>query len=339
MSGRALVTGASGFVGGYLIEYLQASGDTLMACDLDVVGRPPPALLDEPAVAPKNTPDPTQRGATAGLPSSVQWVRWNLAEPTGLDPDSRDRIEQFRPEVVYHLAAMSIPADCGAEEPTHEAVGVNVEGTRRVLDLAASISSRPRVLLVSTSHVYAPVIPEAPIVSEDSPVHPVGGYVKTKLAAEQVALEFAQQKGLDVVVIRAFQHTGPRQNPRMMLPEWARQFAESSGKPVKVHTLDAHIDLTDVRDVVRAYRLLVERGDSGRVYNVGSGVDRRSGDLFELLRAMAGPGRPVVELHPGRKQDPIADIARLAECTGWRPEIPIEKTISDTWACWRAEAG
>jgi len=145
-------------------------------------------------------------------------------------------------------------------------------------------------------------------------------------------LETAWQKGLDVVIVRAFQHTGPRQNPRMMLPEWVSQFAAASREPVQVHTLDAHIDVTDVRDVVRAYRLLTERGDSGRIYNVGSGVSRRSGDLFELLRAMADPGRPVVELRPGRKQAPIADIARLAECTGWRPEIPIERTIADMWA-------
>ena len=106
-----------------------------------------------------------------------------------------------------------------------------------------------------------------------------------------------------------------------------------------MQTLDAHVDVTDVRDVVRAYRLLAEWGDSGRIYNVGSGVSRRSGDLFELLRAMAGPDRPVVELRPGRKQDPIADITRLTACTGWRPEMPIERTIADTWAWWRRVAG
>ena len=120
----------------------------------------------------------------------------------------------------------------------------------------------------------------------------------------------------------------------MMLSQWAWQLA-TTDQPVEVYTHDASVDLTDVRDVVRAYRLLVERGRSGEVYNVGSSQSRRTGDLVGLLRGMADPTRPIVELRPGRKQDPIADITRVSKRTGWRPAIPIEQTVADTWEYWR----
>ncbi|MBN2218587.1 MAG: NAD(P)-dependent oxidoreductase [Pirellulales bacterium] len=314
---NGFITGVSGFVGTHLAEYLATEGDAVLACD---------------RVAPKPLP-----GIAAGSSSRVDWIPWDLADPEGLKPDARRRVEQFGPDAIYHLAAISIPADCGRGEPTPEAWAVNVEGTRRVVELAASLASRPRVVMISTSHVYAPVTSASPVVTEQSPLDPADTYGKTKLAAERLALELGRREGLDVVVVRAFHHTGPGQVPRMMLPEWASQFAAASDEPVKVHTLDAHLDLSDVHDVVRAYRLLAERGAANEVYNVGSGVNRRSGDLFELLRKAARSDRPVVELRPGRKQEHIADISRLAAATGWRPEIPIEQTIADTLAWWRAQ--
>ncbi|MEA1950080.1 MAG: GDP-mannose 4,6-dehydratase, partial [Planctomycetota bacterium] len=146
------------------------------------------------------------------------------------------------------------------------------------------------------------------------------------------------------IITRAFQHTGPRQSDRMMLPEWARQLAadkngSAENKPVEVHTLDAFIDLSDVRDVVRAYRLLVQRQHEAMVYNIGSGVARRSGDLLDLLIQFSGSRRTVVELRPGAKQDPIADISRLQSETGWQPEIPVEQTIEDTLRYWQDRLG
>ena len=146
------------------------------------------------------------------------------------------------------------------------------------VELAARFDGSPKVLLVSSSHVYAPVSFESPEVDESSPVGPSRGYGKTKLAAERVALESAEKAGVSLMIARAFQHTGPRQSPRMMLPQWARQLVEletgESGmdRPIEIYTRDARIDLTDVRDVVRAYRLLLEKGCPGEIYNVGSGV-------------------------------------------------------------------
>ena len=120
-----------------------------------------------------------------------------------------------------------------------------------------------------------------------------------------------------------------------MLPEWCHKFARGDD-PVEVTNRDTLFDITDVRDVVRAYRLLVERGQAGEIYNVGGGVPRRSGDLLARLAQLADPTRRIREQQPGRRQQPIADISRLTATTGWKPLIDLQTTIADTYAYWRA---
>jgi GDP-4-dehydro-6-deoxy-D-mannose reductase len=314
MSHRALITGVSGFAGSFLAEHLLACGDSVLGC----------------------SPDGSwEWSSPRALQKSVDLVTWDLGSRQGIAAEARRRIERFQPEWIFHLAAISVPELCGSDEPTPEAVAVNVDGTRRVLELAASLRGRPRVLFTSTSHVYAPVDPRSPRVDESAPVGPTQGYGRTKLEAEKEVRRAIEQHGCDAVIARSFQHTGPRQNPRMMLPQWAEQLARGGSDPVRVYTCNAWIDLSDVRDVVRAYRLLAQHGRRGEVYNLGSGMSRRTGDVLNLLRAMTDPERPVVELHAGFKQDPIADATRLVRTTGWHAAIPVEQTVADTLAWWR----
>ncbi len=315
---RALITGIPGFVGGFLAEHLLAQGDAVLGAAFD--GRWEP-------------------NSSEAVRSRVELVAWDLSRDSGLSAEARRRIEAFEPSAVYHLAALSVPSDCGREDPLPGAVAVNVEGTRRVVELASQLPTRPRVLFVSSAKVYAPVDPRNPVVAETAPVGPRTAYGCTKLAGEDIVQAAVARGDCDAVIVRAFQHTGPRQGPRMMLPEWAKQFAEQQSGPVEVRTRDAVIDLSDVRDVVRAYRLVVEHGQPGNVYNVGSGRPICSGDVLDLLRRLAGPERPIRETRPGPKQDPIADIARLRRQTGWRPEVPLEQTVADTWAYWRENCG
>jgi GDP-4-dehydro-6-deoxy-D-mannose reductase len=313
MPHRALITGVSGFVGGFLAEHLLECGGEVLGC----------------------SPDGTwEETGPEELRERVDLVAWDLGSPEGISAPARRWIEGFRPDYIYHLAALSVPEDSGDEEPLPAALAINVGGTRQVMELAAALPSRPRVLLTSSSHVYALVSPRQPKVDETAPLGPRRAYGRTKLLAEQEVRRAIDEHGCDAVIVRSFQHTGPRQSPRMMLPQWARQFAASS-QPVEVHTLDAHLDLSDVRDVVRAYRLLMEQGRRGEVYNVGSGVSRRSGDILEILRKLADPTRPVVELHPGFKQDPVADTTRIFRRAGWRATLPVETTVSDTLAWWQ----
>jgi GDP-4-dehydro-6-deoxy-D-mannose reductase len=200
-----------------------------------------------------------------------------------------------------------------------------------VLDLACTLNPRPRVLVISSSHVYAPVAPDHPRVTEDAPLGPTGAYGITKLRCEELCRE-AVGRGLDVIVARSFQHAGPRQRAKFMLPEWIEQFVRPDHDPIRVVTLDSHNDLSDVRDVVRAYRALLERPNTRGGYNVGSGQSVRSGDIFERLAQLTGRTSGVIELHPGRRQHPIADITRITADTAWRPQIQLEQTLIDTLA-------
>jgi GDP-4-dehydro-6-deoxy-D-mannose reductase len=311
---KAFITGMSGFVGGYLAEHLLALGDEVLGSSRS-------------AQWPSWAGDDLRRRAPL--------VAWDIGQP---EPplEARRQIAAFMPDCIYHLAALSVPGDCGTIEPTDRALSVNVGGTRRVVELAASLARPPRVLFVSTSHVYGRADRDHHRFDEQTPTNPHRAYGKTKLLAEREVRRAIAEQRLDAVIARSFQHTGPRQEPRLMLPEWAAQFAQPGDGPVRVKHLDTWIDLTDVRDVVRAYRLLIERGERGGIYNVGSGMSRRTGDILLVLARLAGSTREVVELAPGDEcWDPIADIGRLQAATDWRPEVALERTVAETLADWQ----
>lgn len=309
---NAVITGVTGFAGRHLAEHLLACGDTVLG-------------VSRSGAWPADASHPAAR---------VPLFKWDLARHDTPSDAALRQLAALRPNCIYHLAALSVPADCGQEAPTPAAQAANVDGTRRVLAMAAGLPGPPRIVFVSSSHVYAPVARQAPVVNEESPLGPARGYGMTKLAAENLVRDAVSAGRIEAVIARAFQHTGPGQGARMMLPQWAEQFAHGC-QPVQVYTRDAYIDLTDVRDVVRAYRLLAQSGRTGITYNIGSGICRRSGDVFEALRGLVDASRGVVELRPGVRQDPIADHSRLTMETGWRPEIAFERTVADVWQDWR----
>lgn len=311
---RAFITGITGFAGGFLAEHLMACGDGVLGCS-------------------RRGEWPVWTGQELRL--GVQLSSWDVGNPAAEADRIRCDLSAFSPDYIYHLAALSVPGDCGTSDPTPRAIEVNVRGTQRVLELAASLPRPPRVLFISSSHVYSKAAKEHHFFDEAAPTNPPRAYGKTKLMAEENVRRAVEQVGLDAIIVRAFQHTGPRQEPRLMLPEWAEQFARDSQDAIQVKNLNTWIDLTDVRDVVRAYRLLAERGESGGVYNVGSGMPRRTGEILEMLVKLSGSSRPTIELEAGvEKWDPIADIRRLQAATEWRPEIDLACTVRDTLKFW-----
>jgi GDP-4-dehydro-6-deoxy-D-mannose reductase len=310
---RAIITGITGFVGSHLAEHLLASGD-------EVLG------LSRAGAWRENAP--------AELAARVPLIACDLARPAALTAIER-HFAAFAPDAVYHLAAESVPERCGELEPTPQAQALNVGGTERLLALATRLDRRPRVLLASSSHVYAPVFAGTPPITEDYLVVPQRAYGRTKLAAEQAARR-AADAGLETVVARSFQHAGPRQRPPMMLAEWVAQFVAGEG-PVIVQSTRTRIDLCDVRDAARAYRLLVLHGRPGEAYNVGSGVSKWTEEVLEMLQRLAGP-REIVAHDRHDRYNPLADISRLQRLTGWRPEIPLEQTLADTLDWWQAHA-
>ena len=176
--------------------------------------------------------------------------------------------------------------------------------------------------------------PNAPRVHEHSPLGPQIGYGRTKLAAETVVRTAAEANRMPAIVARTFHHAGPRQDPQLMLAQWCRQLVAGK-RPLQVYNCDSYLDLTDVRDIVKAYRKLALCVRGVETVNVGSGTCCRSGNLLEQLLALTGEAWEFEELYPGRRQHPIADNGRLKELTQWQPSVPLQQTLADSLDYWR----
>lgn len=295
---KALVTGASGFVGCHLVAHLKASGDEVIGVD---------------------------------------------RESDGVDITDAEALQrlfgEIRPEVVYHLAGW---ADVGGSwKAPVEAFRVNAEGTLNVL-LAAATAGVSRVLAVSSADVYGIVTPDELPLTEDSPLRPASPYAASKVAADYLGLQAWLGRHLPVIRVRAFNHLGPGQTDKFVAPALASRVARAErdgGQVLTVGDLSPRRDFTDVRDVVRAYRLLMESGEPGEVYNVCSGVDLAVQDLADQLIAQSRtPLRLEVDpdlLRPVELPVLRGSHDRLTAATGWEPEIPIAQTLIDLLEDWR----
>jgi GDP-4-dehydro-6-deoxy-D-mannose reductase len=200
------------------------------------------------------------------------------------------------------------------------------------------------VLVVSSAEVYGVVTSEQLPLDEDNPTVPSSPYAASKLAAEAVALQAWRGYAQQVVVVRPFNHIGPGQSPNFFVPALAKRIVEarrSGGSLLRVGTLTTRRDFTDVRDVVAAYRLLMERGAPGEVYNVCSGRDVAMSDVAAQLLALAG-AELTLETDPDlvRPVDvPVlrGDASKLQAATGWQPTTPLATTLADVLASWEAE--
>ena len=251
--------------------------------------------------------------------------------------DSDDLCRTFEaaaPDCVYHLAALS---HVGTSWENPDAVlRVNVLGTSAVVSAAREVAPAALVIVVSSAEVYGIVGPHELPLSERSEVRPASPYAASKAAAEPVALQAWRGYGQRVIVVRPFNHIGPGQAPTFFVPALARRLVAARANGVReviVGDLSTRRDFTDVRDVVRAYRLLAIRGAAGEVYNVCSGVDVAMSDVAARLAAIAHPDAVFVDdpsLH--RPVDvPVlrGDPRRLREATGWSPEIELDRTLRD----------
>ena len=246
------------------------------------------------------------------------------------------------PDAMYHLAAMTHVGESW-EHPS-QVLRVNVLGTAEILAAARAATPQARVLVVSSAEVYGVVTPEQLPLSEATPTAPASPYAASKQAAEVVSLQAWRGYGQPVVVVRPFNHIGPGQSPNFSVPAMAKRIVEanrSGAASLRVGTLTTRRDFTDVRDVVAAYRLLIERGQTGEVYNVCSGVDVAMSDVAAQLLALAGADL-TLETDPElvRPVDvPVlrGDAAKLRAATGWEPSIPLATTLADVLASWAAD--
>jgi GDP-4-dehydro-6-deoxy-D-mannose reductase len=246
------------------------------------------------------------------------------------------------PEAVYHLAAMTHVGESW-EDPS-QVLRVNVLGTAEILAAARAVGGGARVLVVSSAEVYGVVTPDQLPLGEDTPTAPASPYAASKLAAEAVALQAWRGYGQPVVIVRPFNHIGPGQSPNFFVPALAKRIVEarrSGARSLRVGTLTTRRDFTDVRDVVTAYRLLVERGVPGEVYNVCSGRDVAMSEVAAHLLALAG-AELTLETDPELVRPVDVPVLRgnpehLREVTGWESVIPLATTLADVLASWEAD--
>ena len=309
MNGVLLVTGAAGFAGSHVVEALGGRQD--------VVGwthhAPPPQEIAKLAA----------------------WERVDLLHPS----EVRAAIARLKPSAVIHCAGA--PNVAHSWRDTVTPLSANVLATHHLFDALWRAGTPCRVVVPGSATVYAT---SSTPLTEGSPVAPSNPYAVSKLAQEQLAFRAAREDGVEVIVTRSFNHTGPRQSAAFAAPNMARQIAMIEAgvvEPViKTGNLDAQRDFTDVRDMARAYLALLSHGAPSTLYNIASGTARVMRSVLDALVARARV-KVRVETDPGlmRPSDTpivLGDATRLREATGWRPEIPFDRTLDDLLNYWRS---
>lgn len=321
---RAFVTGIAGFAGSHLAELLLAHG-------LEVHG----LVMDCKAV------ENLEQCLAGDSASRLHLIEGDLLEEQILELALRD----IRPDWVYHLAALSSVRQ-SVEDPA-ETFRVNVLGTQILLEAVRATACHPRILYVGSAEAYGESARGPQPLDEDRPLVPVTPYGSSKAAAERLVCRYGNQHGLEIIRVRPFPHTGPRHAPRFVFPDWARQLAEIEvgRRPprIQVGNLEIRRDLSDVRDVVAAYALALERGEVGAVYNVCSGRVYALREVLEVLIRLARLDVEVVT-EPSRLR--AHDLEALAgtpqalhACTGWAATTPLDQTLGDLLCQWRARVG
>jgi GDP-4-dehydro-6-deoxy-D-mannose reductase len=251
----------------------------------------------------------------------------------------RALLDRARPEAVIHLAGLAYGPD--ATRDPAEAERVNASGTALLMEGLAASCPGAHVLVAGSSEVYGVPDPAELPLTESSPVGPVSAYGRSKLAQEEAALSAGPRTGLSVAVTRSFNHTGPGQRPEFVAPALARRILTAGAegrREISVGNVDVRRDIGDVRDVVRAYRLIVEGLRSGAVppgsvLNVATGRSVAIREMIDLLSDIAGvPIAPRVDPDLVRANDApeiVGDASRLRALAGWEPRIPLRQTLTD----------
>jgi GDP-4-dehydro-6-deoxy-D-mannose reductase len=314
---RVLVTGVTGFAGSHLVDYMLERGDA----EIFGIQR--------------------WRSRTENIEHFVD--RISILECDLRDASSvRDTLEKVRPDWIFHLAAQSfVPTSWIA--PT-ESLMTNVLGQLNIFEAVRRLGLSCRIQLACSSEEYGMVYENELPIRETNPLRPLSPYAVSKVTQDYLGYQYWMSWKVDSVRTRGFNHEGPRRGPVFVASDFAKQIADiEKGRraPVlHVGNLDARRDFTDVRDMVRAYWLALEKCEPGEVYNICSGSAWRIGDLLERLLAMA---KTKIEV----KQDParlrpsdvpvlLGDYSKFHAATGWKPTIPFEQTLADMLDYWRA---
>jgi GDP-4-dehydro-6-deoxy-D-mannose reductase len=270
----------------------------------------------------------------------VVWVETEISDAHNV----LAAIKTVKPTHVFHLAAQSfVPASRNAPQETFT---TNAIGTINLLEAVRVLKLGTKIHIAGTSEEYGSVKPEELPIREENPLRPLSPYAVSKIAADLSGQQYYRSHGLHVVITRAFNHTGPRRGEAFAESNFRQQIAmieKGLQEPiVRVGNLDSARDFSDVRDIVRAYWVALEKGEPGNVYNISSGKATRLGDVLELLLVRARLKGIRIEQDPQRLRPSDVpklqgDSSKFRRLTGWTPEIPLERTLEDLLDFWRSK--
>lgn len=313
---KVLITGITGFVGNHLARYL------LSLTSYDIVG--------------------TYRSESSL--DSLKGIKDQLKLSQG-DLHNADFIESLilseKLDFIFHLAAQASPSR-SVSTPV-ETLTNNIVAEFSILDALKKHELKTRVLIVSTGDIYGKVISSDIPIDEETPLRPVTPYAVSKIAQDYLGLQYNLAYNIDTVRVRPYNHIGPGQKEGYVVSDFAKQIAEiEAGKKepiLSVGNLAAGRDFTDVRDVVKAYELALLKGESGEVYNIGSGKSQKIANVLEMLLSLSTKKIEVkIDQSKFRAIDVpeiICNYGKFHELTGWQPEIPFTRTLQDILDYWR----
>ena len=314
---KVLITGITGFAGSHLADYLISRKDYKIS-------------------------------GTYLFEDSLKTVRHIKDKITAVKIDLNSQnhvlklVEDIKPDMVFHLAALTAPGDSFGNPAKTVTNNITLE-----INLLESIKKsklfNTRILIVSSAEIYGLVRKEDLPIDEETLFMPTNSYAVSKLAQDFLGLQYFLSYNLKIIRVRPFNHIGPRQSSNFVIGSWTSQIArieKQEKKPVLlVGNLSAQRDFTDVRDMVKAYVLAIEKGKSGDVYNLGSENSYKISDILEILLSYAKVRIKVQTdkslLRPADNPRLVCDSKKFRSLTGWKPQIPLEKTLEDTLDYWR----
>lgn len=311
---KALITGITGFAGSFLAEHLLTKG-------YQVSGT---YLTDE---------------SLKLLPNKDNYTLYklNLLD----DSSTLNLVKQDKPEYIFHLAALTSPKN--SFDNPKETFTNNVAAQINLLEALKKTGTSARTLIVSSAEVYGLVKKEDLPIDEETPFNPTNPYAVSKLSQDYLGLQYSLSENLDIVRVRPFNHVGPRQAPHFVVSSFAKRIVEVEkgiNKEMKVGNLTSKRDFCDVRDMVKAYELALDKGEKSDVYNLGSG---RSYEISAILNMLIGLSKVEIKteedpslMMPSDNPELVCDHTKFTNLTGWETQIPIEKTLEDTLEYWRA---
>lgn len=314
---RVLITGITGFAGSHLADHcLEAGG-------VEVYG----------IIRWRSRTENIEH-----LQGKIKLLECDLRDATS----TRDVIEEIHPDRIFHLAAQSfVPTSWRA--PT-ESLVTNVIGQLNIFEAMRKIDLKARIQIACSSEEYGMVYDKELPITEDQPLRPLSPYGVSKVGQDMLGYQYFMSYKMDIVRTRGFNHTGPRRAPVFVVSDFAKQITdiEKGRKEPVLHVgnLDAERDFTDVRDIVRAYFLSLEKGKSGEVYNLCSEKSWRIGDMLDRLlsrsKVKIEVKRDPARLRPSDVPRLRGDCSRFRRDTGWAPRIPFEQTLEDMLDYWRS---